>query len=153
MFPEIREPTHRPIDVMALFPLLDEIRALASENAIELEAMEAFAAEKGIPTSHALVALNFAPDLQIRAEGVTAFAVCTGRCQLFGALPVLERFLELRAERKAAGAEPFGLTVRPCFDRCDHGAIVVSKSSHGVHPHAKVTPEQVDELVAALCEG
>ncbi len=142
----MRAPTHESLDPESIFALAG---ALTAEGARISEAgLLAFAKRQGASPLHAWVALAYSPEVAIERTHDIAFGVCLGRCQLWGALPVLEALLALREERLAAGKAGFDVVPRGCLSRCEHGAFVVGVTPAGQFGMGQATPEQVTAAVA-----
>ncbi len=84
---------------------------------------------------------------QFARENQTVFLVCSGGCQQYGAIPVIEKLLELRDERSAADKPSFDVHTRGCLDRCEHGALVAVFTPDGVATLPKASPEAIAEAV------
>lgn len=132
--------------------LCGRLKARAKEGLVSAEDVAAVATEVGVPLSHAYVALGGEPMLQLRIAKAVQIAACTGACQAKGSMALLERLLELKAERAAAGQAGIEVVPRGCLNLCEQAPALLSRSDDGVHPHPRVRPEDLAELVAALCE-
>ena len=111
------------------------------------------AAAAGVPVSHAYVACSIDPAIEwVRTHEVTVHA-CTGGCQAWGAVPVLERVLADRDARAAEGRPGFDVATHGCLNVCDRAPMLFSTGPHGTTGHPDMTPEQVDELARTLVDG
>ena len=133
--------------------LCARLRERAEGGWVSADDLAAVASEVGAPLSHAYVALGGEPALQLRPREAVQIAACTGACQAKGAMALLERLLELRAERAAAGQPGIDVVPRGCLNLCERAPALLSRSDDGVHPHPGVRPEDLAELCATLCNG
>jgi len=147
----IRPPTHKPLDMMVLFQLIQKIRTAAQGQPLSHDQVEALATEQGLPVSNVMAAMMFDPNLSITPETKAQITVCVGRCQSYGAIENLEKLLELRAARKAAGEPYFDLKTKNCMDRCDQGPVMESKCEAGLAIQEFAKLEDLEELTQMLC--
>ena len=159
MLPDIPSPqknTHEPISPMELFDLASELGDAADElpnETLTPEAIDEVARANKKPRAHAWAALAVNPNLTLEMQTDTVFAICAGRCQGQGAIPVLEKALEIRERRIANGQKSFDIVPRHCLDLCDHAPVGISKSAHGQAAHPKLTPENLEEITSTLCDS
>lgn len=144
-------PTHAPLPVQQLEPL---VRDLMSKAQAELThaAMAEVADAAGVPASHAYVAAGMAPTVRFEREHDIAFVVCSGGCQRFGALELLEKLLEVRDRRLAASEPAFDVHTRGCLNGCFHAPLVQVQTPEGVGHLAKATPANIEEALASLLD-
>lgn len=146
-------PTHQPIDMMSLYDLFGTIRGMAQSGPIKISDLEALAEKEGVPRSHAYAATMFDPTITLETEGDSSIVVCTGRCQMFGAIDILEELLKMRDARKAEGATPLNVLPRSCLDQCDFPPVMMSRSEHGLCTHRFAKMEELPEIVETICSG
>ena len=147
-----RPRTHEPIAPAEMMRLRGALQAALAGTPATVEAVAEVARQQDVPLSHAYAALATDPNLSIDVSQPVLVAICVGVCQEQGAIPNLERLLELRAERVAAGKPAFDVIPRTCLDMCAHAPVCLSRSPHGQAAHPRLTAAGVDELVAALCD-
>ncbi len=132
--------------------LCGRLRARAKEGLVAADDLAAVASEVGVPLSHAYVALGSEPMLQLRCGQAVQIAACTGACQAKGSVALLERLLELSAERVAAGKPGIDVVPRGCLNMCEQSPALLSRSDDGVHAHPGVRLEDLAHLVATLAD-
>jgi NADH:ubiquinone oxidoreductase subunit E len=143
-------PTHQPIDMMTLYEIFGEIRGMAAEGPLTVKAVEELAQQKDVPRTYAYAATMFDPTIAIESTGDAHIYVCTGRCQMFGSIDILEDLLTLRDKRADANQGPINIVPRSCLDRCDYPPVMMSKSVHGMCTHDFTKKEDLDEIVQAI---
>jgi len=139
-----------PLDQMLLFDMAEELRDLSEDGLVKKETLLALAAELDVPLSHCLVAMVFDPSLRMEREHPTSMEVCSGRCQFFGAVAVMDRFLELKDKRVEEGKPAFDVMASRCLDQCDFGPVVRSNGPQGTYLHRYTTVEKADELATLV---
>ena len=144
-------PTHQPIDMMSLYELFGSIREIAEGGVVTITAIEDLAEREGVPRTHAYAAMMFDPTIALETEGSTSINVCTGRCQMFGAIDVLEELLVARDTRKANGDSPLNVIPRSCLDQCDFPPVLMSKSPNGLCTHRFAKSAELPEIIEAIC--
>jgi len=148
--------THDPIphaDQMQLLKALEEAAKQFPDGRLPPEAIDQVAKENGRPRTHAWAAIALNPNLQPQLTTDTLFALCVGQCQLQGAIPNLEKLLELRDQQIANQETHFDIVPRHCLDMCPHAPVAISRSPHGQAAHPKLEPETVSEIINALCSS
>jgi NADH:ubiquinone oxidoreductase subunit E len=144
-------PTHQPIDMMSLYDLFETIREMAATGPIKIADLEALADEKGVPRTHAYAATMFDPSIELETRSDVSIHVCTGRCQVFGAIDLLEELLKIRDARTKEGKKSMDVVPRSCLDQCDFPPVMVSRSAHGMCGHRFVKKEEIEEIVQSIC--
>ena len=159
MFSDIPSPpknTHEPINPMELFDLAGQLGDAADDRPdqkLTPEAIDEVARANETPRAHAWAALAVNPNLGLEMKSDTLFAICTGRCQGQGAVPLLEKLLTIRDQRVASGKKSFDIVPRHCLDLCDHAPVAQSRSPHGQAAHPKLKPENLEEIISTLCDS
>ena len=143
-----RPPTHDVIDFEQLWELGQALSALGPQ--VTAAQVDALAAERDVPRSHAWMALSYAPNVQVEREHGIPIAVCAARCQLWGAEPLMADLLALRDERVAAGRLAFDLVPRGCLNRCTQAPVAIAVLEDGMVGLDRATPAQVAELLDAV---
>jgi len=143
-----RAPTHDAVDFNALWSLGEALMALGP--VLEDAQVDALAEARGVPRSHAWMALSFAPSVQVKRTSGVAIAVCAARCQLWGAASLIDGLLTLRDQRIAAERLSFDLVPRGCLNRCSQAPVATGLLPDGMVGFANATPAQVEELLAAV---
>lgn len=142
-----RSPTHEGVELGRLSSMGLELEDIAEDERVTLAAVVELAEDRGRPVGHYLAALVHATDLQLTAPEATVVTakVCTGTCQLYGALDVLDQLAD-RAPRYP------GLALLPttCLDRCDRAPAVELHGDHAPLVLAPATIAAIDEALAAL---
>ena len=144
-------PTHKPIDMMSLYEIFATVRTMAQDGPIKLSELEALAETEGVPRTHAYAATMFDPTIALEMEGDASVIVCTGKCQMFGSIELLEELLKIRDARKVEGAAPINVLPRSCLDQCDFPPVMMSKSKHGLCAHKFAKMEELPEIVETIC--
>ena len=126
---EEREPTHKPLDMMAIMELADAL----SERGRELTVadLEAAAEQEDAPVSHVWAAMGGHPMLSLKREHEVLVYVCVGRCQLWGGVELLESVLDLKSDRAAAGKVDFDLAPHGCLNRCAQAPMAIAHVEDG----------------------
>ncbi len=122
----------------------------AAGGKVTADLLATLAGELDAPLAHLYIAAGFLPMLGFARESETIFLVCSGGCQQYGAVPVVETLLSLRDERTAAGKPGFDVHTRGCLDRCQQGAMVAVFTGAGAAGIAMATPESIAQAVADL---
>ena len=143
-----RAPTHDVVDFNALWSLGEALMEMG-QTVTDAEVDE-LAEERGVPRSHAWMALSYAPTVQVQRTTDIAIAVCAARCQLWGAADLIDGLLALRDARRAADQLFFDLVPRGCLNRCSQAPVATGVLPDGMVGFANATPEQVEELLAAV---
>ena len=98
-------------------------------------------------------ATMFAPTITFEMDGDASVIVCTGRCQMFGSIDLLEELLKIRDSRKTEGLSAINVLPRSCLDQCDYPPVMMSKSQHGVCAHQFAKTEELPEIIEAICSS
>ncbi len=147
-----RAPTHEPLNLEVIWDLSDVIDQRRDGGPVTHALLAETAASAGVPISHAYVAASVDPDLDWGGRAPVTVRVCTGGCQAWGAVSVLERMLELRRARAAAGQASFDVVAVACLNTCDRPTAVASAGPHGYATHPDIDAEAVDALISALLD-
>ncbi|MEZ4267092.1 MAG: hypothetical protein R3F39_12005 [Myxococcota bacterium] len=147
-----RTPTHEPLDLEVIWDLSDVIDERRDGGPVSAAMLAEVAATAAVPVSHAYVAASVDPDLDWQTGTPVTVRVCTGGCQAWGAVTVLERLLELRQARVDAGQPAFDVVAVACLNTCDRPTAVASAGPHGYATHPEVDAEAVDALISALLD-
>ncbi len=145
-----RAPTHPPLDLRRLMQLAPEIEEAFSDAGHEYltpERVEELAADIGASEAQLYAAAVMMTGIPFDEGAPVRFEVCIGGCQSWGAVPVLEKLVQLRARRIEAGQLSFGLVPRRCLDKCDRAAVVMVRTPDGTAGLSEVTPAAVEEAV------
>lgn len=159
MLPEITAPlenTHDPISPMEIFDLVSRLGDAADDlpdEKLTPEAIDEVARASGKPRAHVWAALAANPNLALQMKSDTLFAICAGQCQGQGAIPNLEKLLEIRDQRLKNGQKSFDILPRHCLDVCDHAPVAQSRNAHGQATHPKLEPGKLEEIISTLCDG
>ncbi len=145
--PPPRPPTHEPIAQEELSRLARGLVERVAGGRLDAEVLAGAASDLDAPLAHVYAAAGFVPIFQFAREHPTVFLVCSGGCQQYGAIPVIERLLALRDERSAAEQPSFDVHTRGCLDRCELGAMVAVFTADGVATVPKASPETITEAV------
>ena len=144
-------PTHKPIDMMSLYELFASIRTMAQNGPIKTLDLESLAKKEGVPRTHAYAATMFDPTISLESDGDSSITICTGRCQIFGAIDILEELLSIRDTRAEKGEVTFNVVPKSCLDQCDFPPVLMSKSAHGICGHRFAKMEELPEIVETIC--
>lgn len=145
-----RPPTHKPLDLrrlMQLAPDIEESFDMTGQEKLTPELVEEIASDVGASETHVFAAVAMMTDIPFDESDATRFEICVGGCQQWGALPALEKLVQLRAKRREAGDTGFGVVPRRCLDKCDRAAVVVVRTPDGTAGLSEATPETVEEAV------
>lgn len=148
--------THDPIPQDQLLQLAKALEEAAKEfpdGRLPAEAIDDVAQKNGLPRTHAWAAMALNPNLIPQISNETLFGICVGQCQLQGAIPTLEKLLELRDKQIADKKPSFDIVPRHCLDMCPHAPVAISRSPHGQAAHPKLKPDAVPEIIDALCNS
>jgi NADH:ubiquinone oxidoreductase subunit E len=145
-----RSPTHADVEMSRIASMAAELEELASERdseTLELPALIELAEDRGRPVSHYLAALALATELKVAPPAGARVTVraCTGSCQRWGALDVVEHL----AERHRGVA----LVPVSCLDRCDGAPACEIDAPSGKLVLAPATVAALDEALVALAGG
>jgi hypothetical protein len=147
-----RSPTHRDLEIDRLAALGMEVEELAEEQGgpIDVQAMLDLAADRGKPVSHFYAGAALAAEVELATGRNAAVIVCAGKCQAYGALPLLDRAAELWEERKDGKLPLFDIAVRSCLDRCDQAAVCEVRGPGGSAVITEANPTKLAEGLAAV---
>ncbi len=145
-----RSPTHRDLELDRLAGLGMEVEELGADGPIDVDAMLDLAADRGKPVSHYYAAAALAAEVELASGRPAKVIVCAGKCQAWGALPVLDRVAELWEERRDRKQTLFDVGVRSCLDRCDQAAACEVRGPGGAAVITEATPDKVADALAAV---
>jgi NADH:ubiquinone oxidoreductase subunit E len=142
-----RSPTHADVEMSRLASMAAELEDLAAEHDDEpltLAAITELAEDRGRPVSHYLAALALATELRVATPAGARITVraCTGSCQRWGALDLVDHVVERRRD--------VALVPVACLDRCDGAPACEIDSPAGKLVLAPATIATLDEALAAL---
>src|SRR4051794_16273282 len=106
-----RSPTHEDVPLARLAAMGLELEDLAENDEITMAALVELAEDRGRPPSHYLAAVALATELRVAGPAGRTVRVCTGTCQRYGALDLLDHL--------AARTRDFTIAPVSCLDRCD----------------------------------
>lgn len=144
-------PTHTPLTMQEVEPLVNELMSRAGSD-LTAAVLAEVAEGAGVPSSHAYVAAAMAPMVQFGREHEVAFVVCSGGCQRFGALDLIDKLLAARDERIEAGKPAFDVHTRDCLNGCLHAPLVQVQTPAGAGHLAKANAETLDEALATVLD-
>jgi len=139
-------PTHTPIPPERILPIAQELMG-KGRGPLTTSDLESVAESAGVPVSHAYVAAGMLPFARFEQEHEVTFVVCSGGCQRYGSLELLERLLETREQRIEAGEPAFDVQTRGCLDACSHAPAVQVRTKEGVGTIPKATFENLEEAL------
>ena len=138
-----RSPTHEEVELSRMSSMGLELEDILVDDEIPLPALIELAEDRGRPASHYLAAIAMA-EMKLAGNAPLQLKVCSGNCQRYGALDLLDHL----AEHKAAAK--FQIVPVTCLDRCDHSPAVEVHGAHGQLVLAPATKANVDEAIATL---
>lgn len=149
--------THEPVDLEVIWELGDAIDEAIDETdgpgRVDHDFLAAIATSKDVPVSHLYVAAGLDPELPWHRTQEVTFVVCSGTCQGWGAVDVLEALLGTRDQRLATGDPVFDVECRACLDVClPDPPYMLSESPHGRALHPAATPSAVAEAIRVLVD-
>ena len=146
-----REETHSPVDLNRLMKLGVSIDDAAEDEEIEHSALDdlAYDAGEGIERFYAACALT--TDVKIKREHDVAFEVCVGKCQAWGALPMVESLTKQKEALEEKGSPSFDIVAKSCLDKCNKAAVVMAKTPSGTVLLEEATIDDVKKAVEELC--
>jgi len=152
MFDQLPAPTHRPVDSSQLMSLIGPLDAASDGGQLTAAQIEAVAAEVGVDSALAYMAMGMYPMLQVKREHPTCFTVCSGRCQFWGSHDLIVELLRRKAERLGAGKGAFDVMAQGCLDQCNSPVAMRfnGPAGQGVLPGAN--SELLDAVIAELCD-
>lgn len=142
-----RSPTDEPVPIGRLASMGLELDEIAEDDKVSLAKLVELAEDRGRPASHYLAALPLATDYTLMApDGATnEVRVCTGNCQSYGALVLLDHLVT-----KPAAKTTFSITPVQCLDRCDLAPACEIRGAHGQLVLAPATTANLDEALDTL---
>jgi len=147
-----RSPTHEDVPMARLASMGMELDEIADDGRVALPALIELAEDRGRPASHYIAAIPLATELQLVTDmgtgsgsGTVSLRVCSGNCQRYGALDLLDHLVE-----RSSGKGGFGIVPVECLDRCDHGPAIEIDSAHGKLVLAPATKTTLDEALDSL---
>ncbi|MGM0577415.1 MAG: (2Fe-2S) ferredoxin domain-containing protein [Myxococcota bacterium] len=138
--------THDPLDLEIVWDLSDRIDEDIPDGVLTPQRLAAVAEAEGAPAAHAYVAAGVDPDLEWKREHDVAVEICTGGCQAWGSVPILERLLALREARRDAGEPGFDVIARGCLDACDRPPVAAVDGPDGRVVRTDVEIDSVEDL-------
>ncbi len=145
-----RSPSHRDLEIDRLAGLGMEVEELGEDGPIDVEAMLQLAADRGKPVSHFYAAAALATEVELASGRPASVIVCAGKCQAWGALPLLDRAAEVWEARLDKKLPLFDIAVRSCMDRCDQAAVCEVRGPGGAVVITESTPDKLAEALAAV---
>lgn len=145
-------PTHKPLDPTKLMRIASDLEDRADEedlDTVNLEFIEEYSEESGVPENHIVAAL-LASTIELERSCDKAFVVCAGKCQAWGSLDHLQTLLDVRRDRAEAGKPVFDIRVRDCLDRCEQPPMVALETPDGTAALPKATAADIDEALDQL---
>ena len=140
-----RSPTHAGLDVGRLAPMGLEVEELAENDEVQLSALIELAEDRGRPVSHYLASIPLATELRVAGTAPLTVKVCSGTCQQWGALDLLDHLVERWAKTPAFNVAPVS-----CLDRCDQAPACEIHGAHGQLVVAPATTVSLDEALDTL---
>jgi NADH:ubiquinone oxidoreductase subunit E len=141
-----RSPTHADIEPSRLAAMGLELEDIAAGDEVTIDALIELAEDRGRPVSHYLAAVPLATELRVATAGAPLVVkVCTGTCQRYGALDLLDH-LAARAGKTLA------LAPVACLDRCDHAPACELHGAHGQLVVAPATTAALDDALSQLSQ-
>ena len=144
-----RSTTHRDVDMNKLAGLGLDLEEIAVGDAVALPALIELAEDNGKPPRHYLAALALATEFSLVGGEPRVVTVCTGKCQSWGALDVLDRAVERWQDAQKTSTK-FSIAVRSCLDQCDKAAVVKIDSPDGTAFVTMANPTNIDEAITDL---
>jgi len=148
--------THDPLPANELAELVEALREAAAslpDGRLPADTIDEIARKNNKPRAYAWAALALDPNLVPQFTSDTLFAICMGKCQLQGAVPNLEKLLELRDKRIQTKQPAFDIVPRHCLDLCPHAPVALSRGTHGQAAHPKLDPANLPEIIETLCDS
>jgi (2Fe-2S) ferredoxin len=152
-FNQMRAPTHPAPDMPRLLELGDalvEEAEMTMSGELTAGDLEAFADNENHRLLDVWIAAGLHPEVEVARSHDIAFGVCVGRCQLWGAAPVLQALLALSEARSAAGQPSFDVVARGCLNRCEDAPFVAVSTPDGVFGVGHASAESVVVAVAQV---
>lgn len=125
----------------------------ASRGVLRAADLDAMSRELGVPREQVYAALAMSETTSLATEHDVKFAVCTGNCRDRGALQCVQRLLEIRDGRLAAGKSGFDIVPRQCLGRCQVAPAVELSTPDGTAVLASATPAMMDEAARDLFDS
>ena len=148
-FGDLPTPTHPPLDIMKLFEIVEGLAGHVGDGELNAAAITAFADKEGLRQGEVYAAIIFDPTMEFVPSLDARVEVCTGRCQLFGGIDLVDQLAKLREQRLGAGKPGFDIVPRNCLDQCDFPPVVRTVSAAGTYDHRNAAAESLEELIAA----
>jgi NADH:ubiquinone oxidoreductase subunit E len=141
--------------IACLARALHEALDATGAKALTSSMIDGVAEAQGCERAHAWVAAGLDPTLELAVpKGAPVLVgMCVGQCQLQGAVPILERFLEERDRRVAAGLPDYELLPRRCLDMCSRAPVVLCQTKDGVAGLTGLSAAEVPEAVEMIFES
>ena len=140
-----RSATHQDLDYARLSSLGLDVEEIAKGDEVALADLVTLAEERGKPVSHFLASIPLATELRVKREGALVVKVCTGSCQKWGALDLLEHLVARWEKQHDISIAPVS-----CLDRCDQAAACELHGAHGQLVIPAATAKSLDEAIDAL---
>ena len=125
----------------------------ASRGVLRAADLDAMSRELGVSREQVYAALAMSETTSLATEHDLKFVVCTGNCRDRGALPCVQRLLEIRDGRLAAGKSCFDIVPRQCLGRCQVGPAIELSTPDGTAVLANATPAMIDQAMSELFES
>ena len=137
-----RSPTHEDLELGRLAAMGLELEEIADGETVALAALVELAEDRGRPASHYVAAIPLATELRLAGAGPLQLKICTGTCQRWGALDLVDHLIE-----RHPGVH---LVHVSCLDRCDQAPACELHGPHGALVLAPATAAGLDEALAAV---
>lgn len=129
-----------------------EIETIANNGLVSARAIEDQSADLGVPAEDLYAGLAMSPQTTLSLEHALQFVVCLGGCQERGALPCVNKLLEIQKKRHSAGTPSFDIVPRQCLNRCQNAPVVEIRSSDGNGVLTAATPKMVAKAIKELLD-
>ncbi len=139
-----RSPTHADVDMSRLATMGLEVEDIAADGLVTIPALIELAEDRGRPVSHYLAAIPLGDEVKVAGTG-PLLKVCSGSCQQWGALDMLEHVVERWQKHPS-----FRLMPVECLDRCDQAPACELHGDHGQLVIAPATKATIDEALDSL---
>ena len=140
-----RSPTHADVDLTRLSSMGLEVEDLADGDEVQLSALIELSEDRGRPVSHYLASIPLATELRVAGTAPLTVKVCSGNCQQWGALDLLDHLAERWTSKPT-----FKLAPVSCLDRCDQAPACELHGPHGQLVLAPATAASLDEAIDSL---
>jgi NADH:ubiquinone oxidoreductase subunit E len=119
-------------------------------NTIKREDLALLASDEDVSLGMVYAAAGMHPGIRFVREHEIAFAVCTGKCQMWGAFGLVDELLEKADVRTDADQPSFDVIPQGCLNICDEPPAIIVATPDGNGALPRCTSGDIDEALGMI---